>query len=141
MQLLNSLLHDIVAWLKLFSALTFLFFLGYLALKLRHQTHAPHVALQALQPLLYRLEKRGISRDSNESMEHFLKRVSEQNNKEVWKEINRLYHAVRYGDAHHLLPQLRHAVKQASVITSYSIHYTKLYEPPAAATATRRETG
>jgi len=114
MQLLNSLLHDIVAWLKLFSALTFLFFLGYLALKLRHRTHAPHVALQALQPLLYRLERRGILRDSNESMEHFLKRVSEQDEKELYKEVSALYHAVRYGDARHLLPQLRHAVKQAS---------------------------
>ncbi len=114
MQLLNSLLHDIMAWLKLFSALAFLFFLGYLALKLRHQTHEPHEALRVLQPLLYQLEKQGFVRDSNESMEHFLKRVSEQNKKEVLGEVSALYHAVRYGDARHLLPQLRQAVKQSS---------------------------
>ena len=96
MDILEKLLNSKVYLLKaLFSFLVLVLLSVTLALFMG-QRKAINSTRRLMTPLLNRLEKEGYVKKSSESMHHFLKRLPEQYDLEIIREIDLLYHQLRY---------------------------------------------
>jgi transglutaminase-like putative cysteine protease len=111
MQLLRTLLEDVGAVVKFVAVFMLLGVLGFLLRQLQHHHESIHPALQALKPLLKRLEKKGFVKEESESMEHYLRHCANILKDQKLLHVSRLYHHARYADNEKALSALHVMIK------------------------------
>jgi len=98
MQLLHTLLEDMMALLKFIGVFILLAIFAYLLRQINHQKQIIHPAKKVLSPLLKKLKKEGFVKRKSESMEHFLSYCAKKSDEEKLLHVSQLYQQARYGD-------------------------------------------
>ena len=94
--ILKNLLSDTLYLLQFVGAFAALIALSLLIFWMIHTTKKGDPIVHAMKKLLRVLEKRGLHKQENETMEHFLRRA-EKGSGVSFSELNRLYHTLKYG--------------------------------------------
>ena len=100
MKILDQLLHNtkylfnFVLSLAIFIGITFFFAV------LLQRPKSNNTLEKLIQPLIKKAKKRGLEKDTHESMHHFFKRLQNHFDKETLKTVDTLYHKIRYSQTY-----------------------------------------
>jgi protein-glutamine gamma-glutamyltransferase len=117
--ILESLLNDTIYLLKFLLSLGALIALSLLLFYLLRTTPRKDKLMRVMEKLLRFLEKKGLEKQKNEAMDLFLKRA-EKKLKISLKEINTLYHTLKYAKA----PDSSSLQKLKEKIAQLDVHNT-----------------
>ncbi len=112
MQLLQKARENPIFLLKFFVSIVAMVLIAFLVGRWLRKEPCQDAALCLLRPLLKRLKKRGCVRRQGETMHAFFRRCSDSLGTDALREIDTLYHRLRYAGDQKAVMELKRAVKR-----------------------------